>query len=129
MELPDWGTLATWLDIMLAGLVVTAALSGLSVVFTIILGSIASVASVSTIAVVRLLARIYVDVFRSIPILALMIIFYFGFGPWVAQIGINTFTLAVAALSLSSGAYLSEVYRGAILSVPPSQWRAAESIG
>ena len=36
-----------------------------------------------------------------------MIIFYFGFGPYMSTLGINTFTLAAAALSLSNGAYLA----------------------
>jgi His/Glu/Gln/Arg/opine family amino acid ABC transporter permease subunit len=126
---PDWDILASWLELMLAGLVVTLKLSFLTTVLTIILGSLSALGAVSTSRTVRIISRVYVDLFRSVPILALMIIFYFGFGPWLSDWGIDTFTLALAALSLSSGAYLSEVYRGAIQSVPRSQWRAAESLG
>lgn len=126
---PDWDTLQSWLQLMLGGLVVTLQLSGLTVIFTIILGSLGAIGAVSPRLWVRIITRIYVDLFRSVPILALMIIFYFGFGPFLRDWGINTFTLALVALSLSSGAYLAEVYRGAIQSVPRSQWRAAESLG
>lgn len=129
MVIPDWDTLSSWLELMVAGLGVTARLSLLTTVFTITLGSAAAIGSVSPHLAVRILTRIYVDAFRSVPILALMIIFYFGFGPWLSEWGIDPFGLALAALSLSSGAYLAEVYRGAIQSVPRSQWRAAESIG
>lgn len=129
MTWPDWDTLASWLELMLGGLVVTLQLSALTTVLTIAIGSLAAIGAVSPRWWVRLLTRIYVDLFRSVPILALMIIFYFGFGPYLRDWNINTFTLALAALSLSSGAYLAEVYRGAIQSVPPSQWRAAASLG
>jgi ABC-type amino acid transport system permease subunit len=73
--------------------------------------------------------RGWIELFRSIPILALMILLYFGLGPIVAHLGIEAFALAVAALSVSSSAYLAEVYRGAIRSVPQSQWNAAASLG
>lgn len=126
---PDWDTLRSWLAIMLEGLVVTLVLSLLATIITIGLGALASIGAVSTRRWVRVITRIYVDLFRSVPILALMIIFYFGLGPYLSDWRPGPFVLALAALSLSSGAYLAEVYRGAIQSVPRSQWRAAESLG
>lgn len=129
MMWPGWDTVVDWLELMLQGLVVTLQLSAVTTVFTIVLAVLGAIGAVSPRLWVRVLTRVYVDVFRSIPILALMIIFYFGFGPYMSNLGINTFTLAAAALSLSNGAYLAEVYRGAIQSVPRSQWRAAESLG
>lgn len=129
MTWPDRDTLASWLELMLGGLVVTLELSLLTTLITVVLGTLGAIGAVSPRRWVRFVTRVYVDLFRSVPILALMIIFYFGFGPYSAEWGISTFTLALAALSLSSGAYLAEVYRGAIQSVPRSQWRAAESLG
>ncbi len=118
-----------WLKLLLTGLKGTVELSLLSFVFTILLAVVLSVLAVSEIAVVRWLARGWIEVCRSIPILALMIFLYFGLGPIVADYGIEAFSLAVLALSVSSSAYLAEVYRGAISSVPRSQWSAASSLG
>jgi His/Glu/Gln/Arg/opine family amino acid ABC transporter permease subunit len=85
--------------------------------------------AVSEFRTVRWLARGWIELFRSIPILALMIFLYFGLGPYVAKIGLGPFTIAVTALSVSSSAYLAEIYRGAIRSVPRAQWNAATSLG
>ncbi len=79
---------------------------------------------------VRLLATIYVDVFRALP--GVLIIFVLGFG--VASLGIpglpnDPFFWAVVALTLIYSAYVSEVYRAGIESVHPSQAAAARSLG
>lgn len=111
------------------GLWVTIELSAISFVVTVVLAAGLSAAAVSRHAPVRWASRAWIELLRGIPILALMIFFYFGLGPVVAKIGISAFMLAVAALSLSSSAYLAEVYRGAINSVPRAQWAAAESLG
>jgi ABC-type amino acid transport system permease subunit len=50
-------------------------------------------------------------------------------GPIGVTLGITAFQIAVAAITLNEAAYLSEVYRGAIESVPGPQWAAAASLG
>jgi polar amino acid transport system permease protein len=118
-----------WIPIMLQGLLVTVQLSSLSFVFTILLGSSLALLAVSEILPVRWLARATIDVVRSVPVLALMLFLYFGLGSFSSDVGLSEFVLAVFALSVSSASYLAEVYRGAILGVPSSQWRAATSLG
>ncbi len=117
------------LKLLLSGLTVTLELSALSFVLTILLAAGLSMSAVSQYAVVRWLTRGWIELFRSIPILALLVFFYFGLGPIAADWGVSAFVLAVVALSLSSSAYLAEVYRGAIGSVPRTQWSAASSLG
>jgi polar amino acid transport system permease protein len=79
---------------------------------------------------VRLLATVYVDLFRGIPVL--LVIFLFGFGvPALRLPGVTndpTFW-AIVALTLSYSAYVSEVYRAGIDSVHESQRAAARSLG
>jgi polar amino acid transport system permease protein len=118
-----------WVALMLRGLVGTLELSLISSVLTIVLGAVLAVLSVSTSIVVRAIARGWIEFFRSIPVLALMILLYFGFGPLAASLGLTAFTLAVTALSLSMSAYQAEVFRGAIRGVPAAQWAAARSLG
>jgi len=79
---------------------------------------------------VRLLATIYVDVFRAIP--GVLVIYILGFGiPGLGLAGVpnDPFFYAVVALTLVYSAYVSEVYRAGIESVHPSQEAAARSLG
>jgi polar amino acid transport system permease protein len=78
----------------------------------------------------RLLATVYVDVFRAIP--GLLIIFLLALGiPALRLPGMPTdeFFWAVVALTLVYSAYVSEVYRSGIDSIHPSQDAAARSLG
>ena len=80
---------------------------------------------------VRLIATAYVDIFRGLP--AIISIYLIGFGlpltglPIVRDLAPNT--LAIMALTLTYGAYVSEVYRAGIESVHGSQTAAARSLG
>jgi len=78
----------------------------------------------------RILATIYVDVFRGIPLL--LVIFLVGFGvPALRLVGLtsNVMVLGTAAVVLTYSAYVAEVLRSGILSVHPSQRAAARSLG
>ena len=79
---------------------------------------------------VRLLAMIYVDLFRAVP--GILVIFVLGFGiPGLRLPGVpsDPFIWGVVALTLLYSAYVSEVYRAGIDSVHPSQAAAARSLG
>ena len=79
---------------------------------------------------VRLLATIYVDVFRALP--GLLVIYVLGFAiPGLRLPGVPSepFFWGVVALTLLYSAYVSEVYRAGIDSVHPSQAAAARSLG
>jgi polar amino acid transport system permease protein len=78
----------------------------------------------------RLLATIYVDLFRALP--GVLVIFMFGLGiPSLRLPGVpnDEFFWAVMVLTLLYSAYVSEVYRAGIDSVHPSQEAAARSLG
>ncbi len=78
----------------------------------------------------RLLATIYVDVFRALP--GLLVIFMLGLGiPGlrIAGVPIEPFFWGVFTLTLVYSAYVSEVYRAGIDSIHPSQTAAARSLG
>jgi len=79
---------------------------------------------------VRLLATIYVDLFRALP--GVLVIYVLGFGiPGLRLPGVpnDPFFWGVVALTLLYSAYVSEVYRAGIESVHPSQAAAARSLG
>jgi polar amino acid transport system permease protein len=78
----------------------------------------------------RLLATVYVDLFRALP--GVLVIYVLGFGiPGLRLPGVpkEPFFWAVVALTLLYSAYVSEVYRAGIESVHPSQDAAARSLG
>jgi polar amino acid transport system permease protein len=79
----------------------------------------------------RLIAIVYTDLFRGMPLL--LVIYLFGFGlPALGIRGLSTqseIVYATAALVLSYSAYVAEVYRAGIESVHPSQVAAARSLG
>jgi polar amino acid transport system permease protein len=80
---------------------------------------------------IRFLATVYVDVFRGVP--SLLVIYIIGIGLAQANVPIagdfSDIQYAIIALSLTYGAYVSEVYRAGIESVHWSQTAAARSLG
>jgi len=78
----------------------------------------------------RILATIYVDVFRGIPLLLVILIVGFGV-PALGLKGVtnNVLVLGGLAVILTYSAYVAEVFRSGILSIHPSQKAAARSIG
>lgn len=79
---------------------------------------------------VRALAVLYTDVFRGIPTILLVFVFCFGIPALRLQGVTNSLMwLGVAALVLSYGAYVAEVFRAGIESVHPSQVASAEALG
>jgi cystine transport system permease protein len=78
-------------------------------------------------AALRLPASFYVSVMRGTPLLVQIFVIYYG----LPSVGIEftPVTAGVLALSLNSGAYLSESLRGAIRAVSEGQWRASFSLG
>ena len=79
---------------------------------------------------IRVLATLYVDIFRGVP--TILVIFLLGFGmPALQLTGVPSDAIfwGTAALVLSYGAYVAEVFRAGIGSVHPSQTMAARSLG
>jgi polar amino acid transport system permease protein len=78
----------------------------------------------------RLLATFYTDLFRGVPTLLVVILAGFGI-PALQLQGItnDTFWLGLAALVLSYGAYVAEVFRAGIDSIHPSQVASADALG
>jgi polar amino acid transport system permease protein len=71
---------------------------------------------------------LYVWFFRGIPLLVLLFLFYFGLCTSL-DINLSAFTVAIIVLGLISSAYQSQIFRGAILSIPEGQFKAARALG
>jgi polar amino acid transport system permease protein len=76
----------------------------------------------------RVFAQSYIWFFQSAPLL--MLLFLFGLGvPRLLGFNVNIWAAASMALTLYSSAYLAEVWRGAVQSLPSGQWEGAEALG
>lgn len=78
--------------------------------------------------VLRRIFAVYVWFFRGIPLLVLLFLFYFGLVAWL-DINLSAFAVAVIVLGLISAAYQSQTLRGALLSIPDGQMKAARALG
>ena len=71
----------------------------------------------------------YEKIFRGVPEIVLMLLFYFGLGPFFPFPFGNAFFVASFVLGLRSGANQSQIYRGAIHGVGDEQMIAGQSVG
>lgn len=76
----------------------------------------------------RCVTGFYVWFFRGVPLLVLLFLFYFGLFAFL-NVNLSAFTVAVIVLGLISAAYQSQIFRGAISSLPVGQLKAARSLG
>jgi polar amino acid transport system permease protein len=113
---------------MLGGSVVTISVVLGAMALGLILGVPLAVGQVYGNPVVRRFINVYVWFFRGVPLLVLLFLFYFGLFSTL-NINLSAFTVAVIVLGLISAAYQSQIFRGAILSLPEGQFRAARALG
>lgn len=75
----------------------------------------------------RLIATVYIDIFRAAPVLVVLILIYFAL-PFVG-ISLSSWSSAILALSIVMSAYSAEVFRSGIESIPKGQFEAAAALG
>ncbi|MBN2751778.1 MAG: amino acid ABC transporter permease [Rhodospirillaceae bacterium] len=109
-----------------AGMTIAAVLGGMGLGFVI--GLPMAVAQIYGPAPLRALVALYVWFFRGVPILVLLFLFYFGLFQ-LFEWNIGALTSATVVLGMASGAYQSQIFRGAIQSLSRGQFRAASALG
>ena len=129
--------LAYW-KLFLQGVACTVSLSALTVILGFILALVLAICRMGRSKILKALATAYVELFRATPmVVQIFIIFYVVFDgvkvlPGFKLYGFirfDRFFPAVVALSLNSGAYLSEIIRSGIQSIDGGQTEAARSLG
>ena len=98
-----------------------------SVVAGLGLGLVIALTRLYAVRPARVVARIYIDLFRSIPLLVLLIVIYYAL-PFVG-IRLTPFMSAACALTLVSAAYTAEIYRAGIEAIPKGQFEASQALG
>jgi len=123
----NWQVLTDSMPLLLTGLWVTIQLGVVSIVAGLILGLGVALLRMYGPGPVRVIAKIYIDIFRSIPILVLLILVYYAL-PFVG-IRLSSFWAAWTALTLVSGAYTAEIFRAGIEAIPKGQFEASQALG
>jgi len=123
------------------GVAVTAFITVTAFMFTLVVGMIGGLGRLSRNPVIHGVATLYVEIVRGIPLLVQLIWWYFAFpvviqgiGRWlnieaIANYQSNAIFTAVTGLTVCYGAYMSEIYRAGIQSIPKGQAEAARSLG
>jgi polar amino acid transport system permease protein len=112
------------------GLRNTLLIAALAIVFGVVAGVLLAMLLLSRRRLVRLPARLYVDVFRGLP--AIVTVSLVGVGLPAAGLrpfGREPLGYAVLAIALISAAYSAEIFRSGIQAVPAGQLHAARSLG
>lgn len=113
--------------ILLEGVVVTLELAAVSAVFSVCIGLVVAVLRSFRSPTLDVFLMAYLDLFRSIPMIVLMVVVYYAL-PYIG-IALDSVTATVVALSLGYGAYAAESFRAGIESVHYGQVEAARALG
>lgn len=117
------------------GILATFGVTLSSIVFALCLGLLAGLGRISRHKPVNLIATIYVEVIRGIPLLVQLFYIYYALPPLMKVAGIDRFikldgpSSAVLAMSICYGAYMGEIFRAGIQSLPKGQMEAALALG
>ncbi len=119
-------TLAHW-QMFASGLGFTLGVSILALILAGVIGVISGMMATGKIAILRYCSRIYVEVFQNTPLVIQLFFLYFALPPM--GINLDVFTIGVLGIGAYHGAYMSEVVRSGINSIPKGQFEAATSQG
>ncbi len=123
------------------GLAITVLITVVSFIFMLFVGMLGGLGRISKNKVVNLITTLYVELVRGVPLLVQLIWWYFAFPVVIQQIGrwtgisfmanyrANAIVLAIFGFVFCYGAYMSEIFRAGIQSIPKGQMEAARSLG
>ena len=113
--------------LLLQGLIYTLWLSAVALPLGMLLGLAIAVVYSFRYRWLNIALLIYIDLFRSFPVVVLLILMFYGL-PFVG-LKLGGFTAAVLAIALNNSGYYGEIFRAGILSVRPGQSDAARALG
>ena len=122
-----WGQIEAYLPQFWPASVVVVEVTVLSIVVSWVCGLACALMKASHFRTLRYPAEFYLWFVRGTPLLAQIFLIYFG----LPQVGLDfdPFTAGVIALGLNGGAYVAEIIRGGLLSIPKGQSESAAALG
>lgn len=116
---------------LVKGLGTTLSITALSLLLGLVIGFIVAIIrctyqKTGKLKVLDYIGNIYVSIMRGTPVMIQLMIIYFVI---LLPVGIEKFTAAVLCFGINSGAYVSEIVRGGIMSIDDGQLEAGRSLG
>ena len=121
-----WTAARRYAPAMLRATLMTLVLSCVAMLLAVAVGATIAAGRVYGSPIVRFALTTYVEVVRGTPLLLQLFVIYFGVA---AIVDLPAFAAALLGLGLNYAAYESEIYRGALESVPAGQLEAAQALG
>ena len=124
-----------WINIkfLIGGMWATILISVIAAAISITVGLLVALPGLSSRWYIRLINRVYVEVFRSIPLLPMLFWVFYGlpiiFKSMGLDIPIDPFWGAIITLAISDSAFTAEIYRAGIQSIARGQTEAAQTVG
>jgi His/Glu/Gln/Arg/opine family amino acid ABC transporter permease subunit len=116
------------LEFLVGGVTGTLAVSLCAILLSVFLGALVAMAGLSRRRLFNRVNRFYVELFRAIPLLVLLLWVFYGL-PVIIGLQLGVFATGVLSLAISDSAFEAEVFRAGIQSVPKGQIEAAKSLG
>jgi polar amino acid transport system permease protein len=123
----NWNVFIQTLPLLVSGLTITISLGLCAIVLGLVGGMLLALLRLYGPTPLRQIAIAYIDVFRAVPLLVLLVVVYYAL-PF-AGLRFTPFTSATLALSIVSAAYSAEIFRAGIEGVPKGQFEAARALG
>jgi polar amino acid transport system permease protein len=115
-------------DLLLEGLLLGLRLAFVALLIGTVIGLLCGYARVSRHAWLRAIVWLYVEIIRNTPILLLIFFVFFGL-PELGIYALDKYQSFTLALAIYAGAYLAEVFRAGLSSIPSQYVEAAKAIG
>ncbi len=115
-------------DLLVGGLLLGLRLAVVALLIGTVIGLLAAYARISRYAWLRTLVWLYVEIIRNTPILLLIFFVFFGL-PELGIYALDKYNSFILALAIYAGAYLAEVFRAGLSSIPSQYLEAAKAIG
>jgi polar amino acid transport system permease protein len=109
------------------GVKLTLYITGASLVIGGLIALVLAAAARSRLAIVRGVATLYINIVRVIPPLTWLFLIYFGLPQWALRL--TTIQAAIVGFSIIASAFMAEIYRSGLLSIPAGQREAAHALG
>lgn len=113
---------------LMQGAFITAGIVVCAMLFGLVLGVCIAVGIVYGPRPVRYLLNLYLWIFRGVPVLVLLFLFYFGLFTYLG-LNFSAFVSVAIVLGLTTAAYQANIFKGAMLSLPRGQFKAASALG
>jgi polar amino acid transport system permease protein len=123
----QFGEIFRELPMLLDGALTTLHISILTLILSLVVGTVGALCRMSRVRWLRVPATWYVEVVRNTPLLVQLFFIYFGFSQ--IDIDVSNYTAGLIGLVVNNGAYLTEIVRAGIQAIHKGQFEAGFSLG